>query len=630
MGKMKISKKKKTNAGMPTWLLSTVVAVVLIGALVACFATVFSSAGVIPRLTTAMKSDNFKVNENMMKYFFQTSYGEFTSSTNYTTFEQYCSLNQGNNAGLTLDKQTIGEGAYDTVLAPDFEGKTWQEFFVAKTKDNVTTILSYCEEAEARGITLDDEDKADIESELEDMFTSIKYALYQNNDYNIQYLYLSDKECLTYYFGNGVSKNDVKDAMELAARASKVETQIRNELDAAISTDEISTTYTENPKKYELVDFLNYSFNVKYDQVSSDVLADIGEDAKAEDHEAEILAAYKAEITKAIERANALNAITDADTFLKTALEYYLDDIYDDTFESAKTAQTLADDNRPSAENEAAIKSGMVAKIFEELFAEDAKSTAVDDVEEKDEKFYAYGIEVTEAYGKFLTALKSDLYDDLYTEKEFTEGYKSSYPDSTEESDSTKWLFDSERKAGDTYIIDEGDGADGKEITAENKSFSADVYFMVKPRYLDTTLVRNGAYMVFTSSSTAQTALDSLDSVAAGEMTLEKFLEIAQTSGAGSYTELTDYAPGQLGSDDFDAWIFDSARAKGDYTTDIITISSSYVLGYYESEGVLEGWQAQIKNALLSDDLTAENTRITETYKDSIVTKDNVMSKLGK
>ena len=630
MGKMKISNKKKTNSGMPSWLLSTIVVVIMLGALVACFATVFSGAGIIPRLTTAMKSDNFKVNQNMMRYFFQTSYGEFTSSTNYTTFQTNCSLNQGNNKDLPLDEQLIGEGTYDSVLAPDFDGKTWQEFFVARTKDNVTTILSYCEEAEARGISLDDDDKAAIETELEDMFTSIKYALYQSNNYNTQYLYLSDKECLNYYFGNGVSKNDVKDAMELAARAGKAEEAIRDEFDAAIDTDEINTAYAENPKKYELVDFLNYSFSVKYDQVSSDVLAELGEDAKAEDHEEEILNAYKAEIKKAIDRAGVLNNTTDADAFLKIAMEYYLDDIYDDTFESAKKAETLADDKRPSAENEATIKAGMVAKIFEELFAEDSKSTAVDDVEEKDDKFYAYGIEVTEEYGKFLTALKADLYDDLYTEKEFTESYKSSYPDSAEESESTKWLFDTERKAGDTYIIDDGDGADGKDITAESKSFKADVYLIVKPRYVDTTTVRNGAYMIFTSSSDAQTALDALDSVAEGEMNLEKFLEIAETSGAGSYTELNDYAPGQLGSDEFDTWMFDASRAKGDYTDKVITISASYVLGYYESDGVLEAWQAQIKNSLLSEDLTAENTRILDTYKDSIITKDNVMSKLGK
>jgi hypothetical protein len=134
--------------------------------------------------------------------------------------------------------------------------------------------------------------------------------------------------------------------------------------------------------------------------------------------------------------------------------------------------------------------------------------------------------------------------------------------------------------------------------------------------------------MVFTSSSSAQTALDALNSK--DSMDIDTFLDIAEHSGAGSYTELTDYAPGQLGSDEFDAWMFDSARAKGEYTKDIITISSSYALGYFEGEGTLEAWQAQIKKSLLSDDLTAENEKILETYKGTVVVKDKVMSKIGK
>ena len=630
MGKMKISNKKKTNSGMPSWLLTAVVVVIMAGALIACLATVVNATGLIPRLTTAMKTDHFTVNKNMMSYFFQTSYGEFTSSTTYTTFESYCSLNQGDNAGLTLDKQTFGEGTYDSVMAPNFEGETWHEFFVEQTESNVTTILSYCEEADARGISLDDEDMEAIEGELEDMFTSIKYALYQNNNYNINYLYLSDKECLNYYFGQGVSQKDVKNAMKLTALASKAEAEIRAELDAAIDDDEIADTYAESPKNYELVDFLNYTFTVKYDQVSSDVLAEIGEDAKAEDHEAEILAAYEEEIKKNAKRATVLEGITDAETFLMTALGYYLEDIYDDTYDAAKTAATLEDSKKPSAEDEAAIKLAMTNKIFEELFADEAKATAIDDVEEKDEKFYAYDIEITKEYGSFLTSLKGDLYDDLYSEKEFTENYKSSYPEGTTEEDenaNTKWLYSDERKAGDTYIIDDGDGADGKTITAENKSYTADVYFMVKPRYKDTTIVRNGAYMVFTAAASAQTALDALESEES--IDLERFLEIAASSGAGDYMELANYAPGQLGSDEFDDWMFNSDRTKGDYS-EVVTISSSYVIGYFENEGELESWQAHIKNELLQEDLTAENERVLNAYADSVVVKTKVMSKIGK
>jgi hypothetical protein len=76
--------------------------------------------------------------------------------------------------------------------------------------------------------------------------------------------------------------------------------------------------------------------------------------------------------------------------------------------------------------------------------------------------------------------------------------------------------------------------------------------------------------------------------------------------------------------------MFDSARVKGDYTAEAIQISSSYVLAYFESEGTLEAWEAGIKNALLSDDVTAENTRILEAYESGIVVKEKVLNKIGK
>lgn len=632
MGKMKISNKKKTSTGMPSWLLTVVVVVIMAGALLTCIALAVANTGIIPRLTVAIKSDNFKINQNMMSYFLQTAYNDFTSSSTYESYGSNSSLNSGDNEDLPLSEQIIGSGTYDEKLAPGFTDKTWLEFFVSKAKDNAVTVLAYCEEAYANEMELDDAEKESIETEIESMYANIKYSLYMNNGYNIEYLYMSDNECLNAYFGKGVKESDVRDAMELIALANKAEQAVLDRLDAAIGIDEITEVYNTDPKKYQNVDFLNYSFSVKYDQVSSDVLAELGEDAKAEDHEEEILAAYKKEIQKAIDRASALNNITDEDEFVKTALEYYIEDNYDDEYASEKKAQDLDDEKKPSEEDEAKIKKAMISAMFDELFAEDRKDTAVDDVEEKDDKYYAYDIEVTKEYGEFLNALKTELYSDLIYEESgiFNDGF--AYPEIAEgesEKANVSWLFADDRKAGDTTVIDDGDGADGKEITVTDKSFSADIYLMTAPKYIDKTIVRNGAYMQFESADTASSAIEALNSL--DSVDLDGFLEVASTYGATAYSELTDYAPGQIVSDDFDDWMFDAARAKGDYTTEAVTLYGYYhILGYYESDGELEAWQANIKNTLLSEDLTAENERITAAYEDSIVVKDNVLKKVGK
>ena len=631
MGKMKISNKKRKSSKGSSILLTVIVVAIMAGALIACIASVIGSTGLVPRLTTAMKSENFKVNQNMMNYFFQTTYSDFTSDTMYTTLKSNCSLNQGDNAGLPLEEQVIGKGTYDEILAPGFKDKTWHEFFVSKTQSSVTTVLSYCEESIAQKVELDDTDEANIETGLTDMYTSIRYALYMNNGYNTQYLMLNEKECLAYYFGSGVTEGDVKDAMELATLASKTEQKIRGDLSDAIGKDAINKEYNDNAKKYEIVDFLNYSFEVKYDEVSKDVLSEIGDDAKEADHKDKILEAYAAEIKKAQDRASTLNNIKEKEKFIRTALTFFIEDNYEEAYESVVKSSKLEDAKKPSADDEKKIKDAMIAQMFVELFAEDRKATAVDDVEEKDDKYYAYNVEVTKEYGQFLNALKSDIYGDLIYEEESIVNEKSKYNEpaaDTEENENSKWIFDAERKVGDTTVIDEGDGADGKAVTASTKSFSADVYLMLKPRYLDETTVRNGAYMIFTSADSAKKAIDHLKEH--GNVDLATFLEVAAEEGAGSYLELTDYAPGQMSSDDFDKWMFDSARVKGDYTAEAIQISSSYVLAYFESEGTLEAWEAGIKNALLSDDVTAENTRILEAYKSGIVVKEKVLNKIGK
>ncbi|MBE6593436.1 MAG: hypothetical protein E7642_05530 [Ruminococcaceae bacterium] len=630
MGKMKISNNKRKTNGMPTWLLSLIIVAVLVAVVVACLSTVIGSWGIIPRLTTAIKSENYSINENMMSYFFQSAYSEFTSSTTYTTFKSNCSLNTGSNKGLPLDEQVIGGGTYDYLMAPDHDGKTWHEFFVSKTEEKAKTVLSYCEEARARNLSLGATETAELEKELESLFATIKYSIYMQS-YDQQALYLSDKECVSYYFGKGVSVADIEDALELITLAGMAEDSVRDQLGAAITADRILAEYTENAKKYDYVDYLNYSFTVKYDQVSKDVLAGIGEDAKAEDHEAEILEAYKAEIAKTIQRAEALSKITDKKEFIKQALTYFLEDEYEDTYSSVKEKEKLDDAKCPTAENIAKIKDGMIAKLFEELLAEDRKDTSVDDVEEKEEKFYAYGVEVTKEYGKFLNSLKSSLYSDLIYEEEYVFSEKSTYPtlaEDEEEKENIKWLYDSARKEGDSVIIDEGDGAKGAEVKVDKKSYKSDVYCIVKPRYVDETIVRHGAYMIFTSADTAKKALEELKKL--GSVTLESFLEVAANSGAGNYTELENYAKGQIGSDKFDEWMYDDSRKKGDYTDEVITISSSYVLGYFEEVGTLKAWEANVKNALLTEDLTEETARINKTYAPTIEVKTNVMNRLGK
>lgn len=632
MGKMKISNnKKKTNGGMPSWLLSLIVGLVAVIVVGTCLASFVGSTGVIGRLSTAMKTENYTINQPMMSYFYQTAYSSFVSGTYYQTLGSYCSLNNATygNSGLSLDKQTIGKGQYDSILVPaEYNGKTWHEYFMDQAVATVEQVLVFCEVADERGIELTDEELENVKIAAQNLANEVRTS--KDAYGSTPYAGLSDNACISAAFGDGVKLSDVRKALELTSLAGKAQNDVSEELLDKVTIDRINAEYEKNPKHYDLVDFLTYGFSVKYDTVSKEVLAEIGEDAKEADHKDEILAAYKTKIAEAIEKAKALSAITDKDEFLKFVLNDKLDEIYEDTYEELKEKAKLEDKVLPTEENAKAIKEAMIAKIFEELFAEEVKDTAADDVEEKDEKFFAYGVEVNKIYGDFLTDLKASLYSDLLSAKKACLAEQSTYtvPEKAEdEKESQKWLFDESRKAGDVTLIEDGDGAKGAEVAAKDKHYTADVFLMVKPRYRDEVKVRNGAYMVFTKEDDAKAAIAELK--AKGTVDLEAFLALAKEK-AGGHSELKDYVEGSMGSADFDAWFLDEARVKGEYTAEPIKAStSSFIVAYFEQVGEITGWQADVKYTLYNQDFEKATEEYTEKYSSGIVSNESVLKKIG-
>ncbi|MBQ5633346.1 MAG: hypothetical protein IIV11_00520, partial [Clostridia bacterium] len=598
MGKMKISNnKKKTNGGMPSWLLSLIVGLVAVIVVGTCLASFVGSTGVIGRLSTAMKTENYTINQPMMSYFYQTAYSSFVSGTYYQTLGSYCSLNNATygNSGLSLDKQTIGKGQYDSILVPaEYNGKTWHEYFMDQAVATVEQVLVFCEVANERGIELTDEELENVKIAAQNLANEVRTS--KDAYGSTPYAGLSDNACISAAFGDGVKLSDVRKALELTSLAGKAQNDVSEELLDKVTIDRINAEYEKNPKHYDLVDFLTYGFSVKYDAVSKEVLADIGEEAKEADHKDEILAEYKKQIAEAIEKAKALSAITDKDEFLKFVLNDKLDEIYEDTYEELKEKAKLEAKVLPTEEDAKTIKEAMIAKIFEELFADEVKDTAADDVEEKDEKFFAYGVEVNKIYGDFLTDLKASLYSDLLSVKKACLAEQSTYsvPEKAEdEKESQKWLFAEDRKEGDVTLIEDGDGAKDAEVAAKDKHYTADVLLMVKPRYRDEVKVRDGAYMVFTKEDDAKAAIAELK--AKGTVDLEAFLALAKEK-AGGHSELKDYVEGSMGSADFDAWFLDEARVKGEYTAEPIKAStSSFIVAYFEQVGEITGWQADVK-----------------------------------
>ncbi len=576
-------KPHKKKQGMPSWALNLITIAV---AAVILFSVVFSlmnANGVFTRMQTAMKSDNFRVDANMMNYFFKTQYSSFVSQN--SSYLSYYGLD----TSLSLKDQYVDTN--------DESQGTWFDYMMGQTETQVEEMLIYCEEAEARGIELDDEDMEAIDSELEMYKTYAEMYGYTTNAY------------VANVYGKGMKIKDIKNALELSALASKCSAEIGAELEEGISDEDIDNEYAENGLDYDVIDMLTYAFDVTYE----DAKAECPDDATEET----IVAKYKEMVADAKAKAAALAAITDKTEFENKITEYVVESVWDDTYEDDIKSSDVADDKLPNETDTAAIREKLIAHIVD-LIKNDKDFDA--DAIVTDNKVLGE-VAVDETYATAIKDMAEGIYDTAVTEVEacFTESV--SYTDSD---DAIEWAFEDGRKAGDAKTFETGDGADGAEISDkadELKSFSVSVNYIVKAQYRDETLSKNVGIMIFTSTEDAATAIEKLSE----GMTIEEFEDICNELG-GKFRDYENYTKGTLGVSAFDTWLYGDGVEVGSYTTSAITFEeTSFAVAFYYEDGEPQ-WKVTVKNAIFTERYQELDTELTEKY--TVTVKDKVLAKI--
>ena len=151
----KKTKKNKSSVGY-----SIAIVLVALFVLVTIAITVITSSGILLRSTKAIKSKNYAITGSMFKYMVLSEYDSFL--TNYSSYLSYFSLD----TKKALGEQPYGTGSETAFLGQMAEGATWLDYFVEPVKSQAEQILIYCEEANVRGITLNDDDKAKIDEAI--------------------------------------------------------------------------------------------------------------------------------------------------------------------------------------------------------------------------------------------------------------------------------------------------------------------------------------------------------------------------------------------------------------------------------------------------------------------------------
>ena len=622
MGKLKISKAKKNknsrgSSGIPNWLLTTLVIIVVVAVLATCVGTFVASSGVAMRLSTAVTLDDYKVNGNMMSYFFQTTYMDFVN--NYSSYMSYLSLDQYTSL---KEQQFNPAGSYDSAFLGEFEG-TWFDYFMTQTKDSVKNLLIYCSEADRLGITLNDEDQAEIDASIDTLLINIRSSYGAG---------LSDATCIANVYGKGVSKADVRKAMELSALASKAAQQISDDIEGAITDERINSEYDSNKRDYNLVDYFTYSFDVYYDDV---VAEKYGDEKKVEDltdeEKAAVLALYKEKIAAAHASAKELASKTTLDEFKAWVINYAANNLYDENYETA--TEKIANENIPDKADLDTIKEKTIAAVIKEVT--EGKEEVTEDVvttEADSEKTYKlYDITIKSEFAEAAKTLKSKLFTAVLSAKEDGLMEKTNYiaPDEDDKKDDfSEWAFSADRKANDTTNIETGDGANEATVEVKDEKFTAEVSILIKPEYRDETLSRNFAYMLFTKEDAAKKAIEALE--ATEGLDKDKFLEKAKDSAvaAEAYQYLEDCVIGTMQSEELDEWLY-SAKA-GEYTKTAIKMSDgSFMVALYVSEGETAAWEYTVKSAIYNEDYIAYEERMTTDFASSVVFNDKVINKIG-
>ncbi len=225
------------------------------------------NSGASVRKLISFESENFKVNNCMMTYFY---YSDF-----YNTYNQYGSYFQA----MGLDPHTsMASQAYD-------EERSWYDYFVGNAANSVQSYLLYAEAAKEAGFEVKDLDVL-VDEQIGNLKTSAEDAKVDFEQY------------LTNLFGAGIKESDIRDALELQIFASEYYEKVESEYAASLSEEDYEKYYSANTNSLNKVDYRSYVLS-----------ADVAEDAD----EATKNAAY----AEAKADAEALlAAATDKDAFI--------------------------------------------------------------------------------------------------------------------------------------------------------------------------------------------------------------------------------------------------------------------------------------------------------------------------
>ena len=489
-------KKKESMKGKIIAAICILLVVVIVVS-IAC--SVLQSTGTFMRATNVLKMQDghYKIDKAMMNFFFNEQIMSWYS--NYGSYASYFGLDFSKDMRNQIYSQATSTEA----------AVTWYDYFLDQTKSQVQLYLAYANEAYDMGLRLDDEDWAEID---EVMVSLDEYVAGYGLDYS-------------YFYGEGVSKKDIKDCYEIIYLANKYSEVMTEKYEEDLKKDDSAVIQfpEDNKESFYTSDVLKYEIKVDQKEYKTD-------------------AEYNNAIAAAKARAQKIAAATTPEEF----------------FELIKADLAAIEAEKNTESDGPADVTEKASSTATEKATEAATEKTMDD--------YKQTIEYTTGGGK----LENWLFGIETATEATTEDIKPAQKGETYTEEKTETYTEKVTEKASEKASEAATSS-----TKTYKKYTVTAYCVYEEMHLDTDLTRNLGYIVSTDKATVEKILADFK---AGELTADALdkLGAAAAEKLGDNSEISighsapkKVAPGYFRDTDatfekIDEWLEAEGRKEGD------------------------------------------------------------------
>lgn len=243
-------------------VIGKVVAIVL--AVVVCLAAVygiFNFFGIPQKVLTAAKIGDERVTVAKYNFYYMDMYlNTYNQSQSYDS--QYGAGYGAMYTGYDSSKSPMEQEYPGTLENFEGESATWADYFRVQSLKYLQTYLAYAKLAKEAGMSLDEDELADIDEQVESIRSSA-----ESNDYSLD-------RYLTKIYGKGVNEKLLREVMEERQLAYKYAQQKQEDVETGVTDAQIEEEYTANPAEYALVTLNGFVVSADTSAIADDATDD--------------------------------------------------------------------------------------------------------------------------------------------------------------------------------------------------------------------------------------------------------------------------------------------------------------------------------------------------------------------